>query len=157
MRTYLHLASLVKVAIPCMHVHVIIDAGFWHPIERISHQHWYSKFLVKSRIIWLNYDQDQKSRLHLVACNWNQRFALHVISCCIERHFMLHCTSFHIAFHVISRHFTHFTLFHASFYVISCCISHHFMLHFTHFIVRITCIARISHFTNSTYFMHCTA
>ena len=91
------------------------------------------KFLMKSRIIWSNYDHDQKSRLHLVACNRNQRFVLH------------------------------FTSFYVTFYVISCCISHHFMLHFTHFIVRIACIARISrmsrisHCTHNTHVMYYTA
>ena len=61
---------------------------------------------------------DQKSRLHLVACNRNQRFALHfyVILCHISCHFMLHCTSFHVAFHVILRHISHILLYasHAS-------------------------------------------
>ena len=54
------------------------------------------------------------------------------------------------------------TSFHASFHVISCCISHHFMSYFIHFIAHNTYIAcisrmsRISHFTNSVHFMHCT-
>ena len=74
---------------------------------------------------------DQKSRLHLVACNQNQRIALH------------------------------FTSFHVTFHVISCYISCHFILHCTHFIVRIACIvhisrmSRISHFTHIANFMHC--
>ena len=117
-----------------------VDVDFWHPIESISHQHWCSKFLMKSRIIWSNYDHNQKStikdsRLHLIACNRNQRFALH-------------------ALHVMS--------FHASFHVISCRISHHFISHFIHFIAHITRIAhtsrmsRISHFANSVHFMHYT-
>ena len=72
---------------------------------------------------------DQKSRLHLVACNRNQRSALHalhashVISCCISCHFMLH--------------FTHFIV------RITC-------------IARMSRMSRISHFMNSTHFMHCT-
>ena len=37
---------------------------------------------------------NQKSRLHLVACNRNQRFAFHVILCYISRHFMSHFTYF---------------------------------------------------------------
>ena len=94
-----------------------VDANFWHPVESILHQHRCSKFLMKSRIIWSNYDHDQRSKIkvHLVACNRNQRFALHrtsfhvtlhVISCHISRHFMLHFTSFYVIFHTF--HYTHY-------------------------------------------------
>ena len=56
-----------------------VNADFWHPVESISHQHRCSKFLMKSRIIWSNYDHNQQStiknsRLHLIVCNRNQKF-----------------------------------------------------------------------------------
>ena len=96
-----------------------VEVDFWHPIESISHQHRCSKFLMKSRIIWSNYDQDQQSK--------------------IQGYISLHVTE------INDLHFMHhFASFHASFHVISCCILHHFMLYFIHFIARITYIARIS-------------
>ena len=90
-----------------------IDADFWHPVESISHQHRCSKFLMKSRIIWSNYDHNQQSmiknsRLHLVACNQNERSALHALH--IARHFMHHFTSFHVTFCIISCHISYISL-----------------------------------------------
>ena len=114
-----------------------VNADFWHPVESISHQHRCSKFLMKSRIIWSNYDHNQQSK--------------------IQGYISLHVTEMN------DLHFMHFTsfAFHA-FHVISCCILHHFMSHFIYFIAHITCItrmsrtSRISHFANSAHFMHCT-
>ena len=122
-----------------------VDADFWHPVESNLHQHRCSKFLMKLRIIWSNYNQDQKLRLHLVAYNWNQRFAFYVISCCISHHFMLHFTHFIVRITCIARishiscilHFTHiahFTSFHVAFQVILCIISCHFIMKI-HFIL----------------------
>ena len=103
-----------------LHSVPVVDADFWHLVESNSHQHRCSKFLMKSRIIWSNYDHDQKSMLHLVACNRNQRFTLHVISCCISRHFMSHfmshCMHFTHIVHFI--HCMHITSFYVSFHVI---------------------------------------
>ena len=102
-----------------------IDADFWHPVESISHQHRCSKFLMKSRIIWSNYDHNQQSkiqdyislyvieiknsRLHLIACNRNERSALHVITR-IAHHFMHHFTSFYVVFYIISCHISYISL-----------------------------------------------
>ena len=120
-----------------------IDADFWHPVESISHQHRCSKFLMKSRIIWSNYDHDQKLRLHLVACNQNQRFAFPVISCCISRHFMLHLTSFHVTFHTFHcthyihrthvMHIAHFAFHEQRAFHTLHHTSRHFMCHFISF------------------------
>ena len=113
-----------------------VDADFWHPVESISHQHRCSKFLIKSRIIWSNYDHDQKSRLHLVACNQNQWFALHAFHVTFH---IFHCTHYCIArisrmsriLHFTnSAHFMHCTAYH----VILCIISCHFIMKI-HFIV----------------------
>ena len=105
-----------------------VDADFWHPVESISHQHRYSKFLMKSRIIWSNYDHDQQSK--------NQGYI------------SLHVTE------INDLHCTHFTSFHVAFYVILCRISHILLytLHTSHtyhacrtfrisHISRISCIA----------------
>ena len=51
---------------------------------------------------------DQKLRLHLVACNRNERSALHALH--IARHFMHYFTSFHVAFCIISCHILYISL-----------------------------------------------
>ena len=76
---------------------------------------------------------DQKSRLHLVACNRNERSALHALH--IARHFMHHFTSFHVAFRIISCHISY----------ISSYITH---------IAHTSYMSRNSHFANSAHFMH---
>ena len=123
-----------------------VDADFWHPVESILHQHRCSKFLMKSRIIWPNYDHNQKSTIKDQKSKVTTRCMLPKLTICIARiarHFMLHFTSFYVIFHVIL-----------------CYISHHFMSHLIHFIVciaHISCMSLISHFTHITHFMHCTA
>ena len=93
-----------------------VDADFWHPVESNSHQHRRSKFLMKSRIIWSNYDHNQQSmiknsRLHLVACNRNKRSTLHALHVLhIAHHFMHYFTSFHVAFRIISCHISYISL-----------------------------------------------
>ena len=78
-----------------------IDVNFWHPVESILHQHWCSKFLMKSRIIW-----------SIMIIIKNQGYiSLHVTKINDS-----HCTSFHVAFHVISCYISHTSLYalHAS-------------------------------------------
>ena len=100
-----------------------VDTDFWHPVESISHQHQYSKFLMKLRIIWSNYDHNQKSTiknqknqgyisLHVTEINdlHCMHCISHVISCIISRHFMSHFASFHVTFHCTHHmHRTHIT------------------------------------------------
>ena len=83
------------------------------------------KFLIKSRIIWSNYDHNQQStiknsRLHLIACNRNKRSASHAMH--MARHFMHHFTSFYVIFHIISCHILYISLH----------ISHTHHTHITH-------------------------
>ena len=61
---------------------------------------------------------DQKSRLHLVACNRNQNSRLHLIACNQNEWSTSH------ALHIARYFMFHFTSFHIVFYVISCCTSH---------------------------------
>ena len=134
-----------------------VDTYFWHPVESISHQHRCSKFLMKSRIIWSNYDHDQRlkiqgyislyvTEINDLHCMYFTSFAfhaLHVISCGISRHFMSHFTSFHVIFHTFHcthhthrTHVTHVThyafreqhVFHALHHTLR-----HFMCHFISF------------------------